>query len=54
MAAAKMAANYIAEKFREIQLFSEVSVRYYMKETLELISNALIVVFLIYFRLILS
>jgi len=43
MAAAKMAANYITEKFREIQLFSEVSVRYNMKEILNLTSNALIV-----------
>lgn len=43
MAAAKMAANFIGEKLREIQLFSEVSVRYHMKEILELTSNALTV-----------
>ena len=38
-----MAANFIAEKFREIQLFSEVSVRYHMTDLEELTSNALTV-----------
>ena len=38
-----MAANFIAEKFREIQLFSEVSVRCYMTEIAESTSNALTV-----------
>ena len=38
-----MAANFITETFREIPLFSEVSVRYDMKDIEELTSNALTV-----------
>ena len=34
MDAANMAANYIGKKFREIQLFSEVSVSFCLEEIL--------------------